>query len=600
MLQREKDVKLWGYADAGQCVNISFLGHTYAIRSDDSGVWEVTLSRLPAGGPHELIIASGSEQVLIRDVLVGDVWLCSGQSNMELMMQRVHGKYPEDMKADNPQIRQFKVPQEYDFHSPRKDYSSGRWVSLSPKTVGDFTAVGYFFAKALYARYGVPIGLLASAVGGTPIHAWMGRDLLSDFPEELEELRVCEDDSFVARIQAENKVRIEAFDRELEKLDVGLKEHWYETDFDDSDWDERDLVAGFENDLEMPGVIWMRKMVDVPETLAGKPATLYFGTVTDADFIYINGKLAGSTTYRYPPREYSIDALPKGRCVVTLRLLSYYGSGGVVENKLHAISCGEQTLSLEGNWKYRRGAVISPLHPARQFSYTPTGLYNGMISPLTKLPIKGVIWYQGESDSGKPERYGEKFKLLVHGWRRHWGEIPFLYVQLANYKYPKGQFWPLLREQQRKSLKIPNTAMVVTIDVGEYNDLHPLNKEAVGQRLALAAFKYAYGEDIICSGPLIREAQTDGNTLVLFFEHAEGGLFSPNDPLTGFEISGKDSKYVPAAAVINGSTVRLTCPTINRPQAARFGWANAPEDARLYNKEGLPASPFEIKREEKK
>ncbi len=598
VLQREKDVKLWGHADAGQNIDISFLGQSYTTRTEDTGAWEVTLGRLQSGGPHELTITAGTERVVIRDVLVGDVWLCSGQSNMELMMQRVRGKYPEDMKANNPCIRQFKVPQEYDFHGPRKDYSTGQWVPVSPETVENFTAVGYFFAKALYARYGVPIGLLASAVGGTPIHAWMGRDLLVDFPEALEELRECEDDAFVARVRTEDDARIEAFGNALDTLDHGLKERWFAAGFDDSYWDERNLAAPFEGDLQLPGAIWMRKTIDVPETLAGKPATLYFGTVTDADFIYVNGELEGNTTYRYPPREYRIKALPKGRCVVALRLLSFYGCGGVVENKLHAISCGEQTLSLEGNWRYRRGAAISPLLPGRQFHYTPTGLYNGMITPLTNLAVKGVLWYQGETDSGRPERYGEKFEILVNGWRRHWGGIPFLYVQLPNYKYAEGQFWPLLREQQRRSLKIPNTAMVVTIDVGEYNDLHPLDKEAVGQRLALAAIQCAYGEDIVCSGPLIREARAEGNTLVLFFDHARGGLFSPNNPLTGFEISGKDGEFVPAAAVISADTVRLTCPAIKRPHAARFGWENAPEQARLYNKEGLPASPFEIKERE--
>lgn len=594
VLQRERDVRLWGHADAGQKVDISFLGRTYTARADDTGAWEVTLGALRPGGPYELTISAGKEQAVIRDVLIGDVWLCSGQSNMELMMQRVHGKYPGDMKADNPRIRQFKVPQEFDFHGPRSDYSSGGWIPVSPETVKDFTAVGYFFAKELYARYGVPIGLLASAVGGTPIHAWMGRDLLADFPEALEELGACENDGYVARVQAEDAARVEAFNNELDKMDVGLKERWFADDFDDSGWDERELVAPLEGDLQLPGVLWLRKTVDLPEALAGRPATLYFGTVTDADFIYINGEPVGNTTYRYPPREYRVGKLPKGRCTVALRLISCYGNGGVVENKLHAISSEGQTLSLEGTWKYRRGAVIPPLQPARCFNCAPTGLYNGMIAPLTKLAIRGVLWYQGESDSGRPERYGEKFELLVNGWRRYWAEVPFLYVQLANYRYPEGEFWPLLREQQRTSLKIPNTAMAVTIDAGEYNDLHPLDKETVGKRLALAAFKYAYGEDTVYSGPLIREARAEGDTLALYFDHADGGLFSPNEPLTGFEISGEGGGFVPAEAVISGESVRLTAPAVRRPCAARFGWANAPENARLYNKEGLPASPFEI------
>jgi len=522
VLQRGDKTKIWGKATPSATVQVEFLGQSYTTQANSEenclkndtkgnlrenmqkGDWEVFLNDLPPGGPHTLIVQSDGQTIEIPDVLIGDVWLCGGQSNMEFPMKRVRYMYPELYEtAQNDSIRQFTVPQRHNFEKPCKDLEAGQWNSLSPENIPDFTAVGLFFAQRLFDQYNIPIGLIATAVGGTPIHAWMGRDMLAEFPEVLAEADLCSDDAYINQVLDTETEKREKGIAYLDQHDKGLSESWYSYEYDDSNWDTRDLCTPWETGLREPGAIWFRRTLDIPKEMAGKKGMIFIGTLQDADTVYINGKIIGGTEYRYPPREYEVPPLPAGKCVIAVRVRNFYGEGGFTPYKGYHIVCGKHSIDLNGEWQYKRGVLCDKFEPQTFFFYKPTGLFNGMIAPLTNFAIKGAIWYQGESDTGRsPETYGKRFTNMINGWRDIWGlgDFPFMFTELTHYTEldtghePEG--WGLLRIQQKAALKLPNTAMALTMDVGEYNDLHPQNKEAIGLRLARATLAVAYDEDM--------------------------------------------------------------------------------------------------------
>lgn len=485
VLQRDAQVNLWGKAD--EPVTIDFLSRQYHALPDADGQWKVTLSGLAPGGPFTLCI----NEHTLRNVYIGDVWLCSGQSNMELPMKRVRHMYPETWRQPSPLIRQFTVPERTNFHAPQAELEGGEWLAASPEALSDFSAVGYFFAQRLFEQYGVPIGLLLCAIGGTPIHAWMSRGALKDFPELLQEADRCADDAYVAKAQAEDARRNADFFSRIDLGDPGMTGRWFSKELDDSGWEQRPLLAPWEG----TGSCWLRKTIHIPPGMAGLPATLFLGTLTDWDTVYVNGEPVGTTTYRYAPREYEIPALPEGSCVLTVRAISKNG-GGFMPGKQYMLSTTAGCLNLNGIWRFRHGGRGSEFSLETYFHYQPTGLFHGMLSPLQRYAIRGTIWYQGEADSAKPERYAEKCAAMVRDWRKGWGfDFPFLFVELAH--WDGGPEWPLLREQQWQALeKIPCSAMAAADDLGEYNDLHPQNKQAIGDRLARLARRVAYGETL--------------------------------------------------------------------------------------------------------
>lgn len=487
VLQRNAGVKLWGEADGP--VTVTFLGKTYHTAPGGDNRWEVTLKDLQPGGPHTLTI----NEVILKDVYVGDVWLCSGQSNMQFPMERVKHMYPEEMRASNPHIRQFTVLQRYDFHGPMDSMEGGCWDGATPETIPGFSAVGYFFAKRLLERYNVPVGLILSAIGGTPIHTWMSRGALDNYPELLHEADQCADDAYIAGIQAEDLRNMERFQSEIDASDPGLQEAWYSPDYDDSGWEQRDLLSPWRGS----GSVWLRKTLEIPPELAGRPATLFLGTIIDRDTVYVNGQAVGNTTYRYPPREYKVPALPHGRCVITMRVISRDG-GCFAPGKQYLLTTDLGSFNLSGPWHFKHGGTGSPPPDETFFHYKPTGLYNGMIAPLRRYAIKGVLWYQGESDASNPKPYADKFASLVHSWRTDWGyDFPVMFVELPYWE--GGPDWSHLRQQQWASLNIPKTAMAAAFDLGEHNDLHPQGKQIVGDRLARCAMRVAYGEPLLHS-----------------------------------------------------------------------------------------------------
>jgi sialate O-acetylesterase len=566
---------------------------------------------MKAGGPYTMDITA-SNQLQVKDILLGDVWLCSGQSNMVLNMERVKEKYPDEIAvADYPQIRNFFIPTAADAARPHAELPPGKWVAASPKTVLEFGAAAYFFAKNIYLQYHVPVGLINSSVGGTPIEAWISEEGLKEFPGYLQAAARFRDTGFLNRMARAQTAANANRHLNPAPIDKGLTGplKWFDTLYTPKAW-RNIIVPGYWADQGirgLNGVVWYRKEIDLPAVMRGMPAKLFLGRIVDADQAYVNGMSVGNITYQYPPRRYEVPAgvLKTGKNIIVVRVTNTSGKGGFVPDKPYYLTAGGQKIDLKGEWQYKVGDVFIPGQnsggsgPISQQNQ-PGALYNAMIAPFISYPLKGVLWYQGEANTGKPEEYGKLLPALVNDWRTKWQQpqLPFIYVQLPGFMemqyLPSESQWATLRESELQSLSVSNTAMAVAIDLGEWNDIHPLNKKAVGERLALAARKLAYGENqLVASGPLYRDAVVRGNKVVISFTNTGKGLMAKDDDeLNYFAIAGADKKFVWAKAMIENDTVVVWSDEITQPLYVRYAWADNPDGANLYNKEGLPASPF--------
>ncbi|MBF9140756.1 beta galactosidase jelly roll domain-containing protein [Hymenobacter sp. BT439] len=609
VLQREADVRIWGWAKAGEAVAVSFLGKTYKATTGADGKWAVQLPHLKAGGPYEMDIKA-SNQVAVKDIMVGDVWLCSGQSNMETPMSRLRDKYPDVVaQAANPKIRQYEVPLTYNFQRPQQDLTGGKWIAADPQTVLKFSAVAYFFAMEINAKYQVPVGIIKDAVGGSPAEAWLSADGLKQFPNYEQQLAKYKDSTVVLGIRQHEGAAVANWYQTLYKTDQGEargQQKWSAPDYDASSWPTMSVPGFWSKQTPLGavnGVVWFRKEVDVPAAMVGQPARLELGTLVDADSTYINGQLVGSTGYQYPPRKYDVKpgVLKAGKNVVVVRLISNGGpGGGFTMDKKYELSAGGQTIDLRGPWQYKQGATMPSTPGTTTFQYTPGGLFNGMIAPVLPYAIKGVLWYQGESNAGRTGDYQALFNGMIVDWRKQFKQpnLPFLYAQLPNFmaarKEPSESGWAQVRDVQRRGLALPHTGMAVILDAGEWNDIHPLDKQTPGHRLALAAQKVAYGDSkLVSSGPLYQSMQTNGNKVTLSFSSIGSGLVAKGGgELKGFAIAGPDKKFVWAQAKIEGNKVVVWSDQVPNPTVVRYAWADNPEGVNLYNKEGLPASTF--------
>ena len=611
ILQRDTEIKLWGWASPNEKIKLTFKGQVYLVQADKTGDWEINLPKQSAGGPYEMVF-EGSNTIRIKDILFGDVWVCSGQSNMELPMERLKEKYGDVIKkSDNKEIRQFIVPDKFDFKSEQKDLSSGNWVAANPETVLEFSGVAYFFAKKIYEKEHVPIGLINSALGGSPVESWMSEEALKPFPKIYAEAQKYKNDQMISEIEASDKKHNDDWYALINSIDKGLtnkNQLWSQTNFNDSTWDKMG-IPGFWKDQALGnvnGVVWFRKEIEVPASMVGKPAKLMMGRIVDQDFVYVNGEMVGTTGYQYPPRRYDVKAgiLKAGKNTIAIRVINNIGSGGFVLDKPYYLAVANDTLDLKGEWKYELGAQMKPLEGPTFIRWKPAGLYNAMIAPLLNLKIKGAIWYQGESNTGNPTQYSQLFPAMINNWRAKWGQgnFPFIYVQLPNFmetfSEPRESNWAALRQAQLETLSVSNTAMAVAIDLGEWNDIHPLNKEDVGNRLSLLARQIAYGETKInASGPIPLSAKFKSNKIIVAFENKGGGLIAKNNTeLKSFAISNDGKNFVWAKAKIVGNTVVVSNKTISNPVVVRYAWDNNPADANLFSKDGLPSTPFEFKK----
>lgn len=612
VLQRDTKLKIWGWAKPAERLTIGFNSKSYNTRATADGKWQVILPEMKAGGPYTMDI-SGENKIQIKNILIGDVWFCSGQSNMTIKMERVKEKYPDEIaNANFPDIRYFFVPTLADVRGVHEDLPPGKWVTTTKENIMDIGAVAYFFAKHLYHQYHIPIGLINSSVGGTPIQAWISEDAIKNIGDYGKRLAQFKDTSFMNMINRPVRPARSA-PKTDQPLDKGLASDikWYDPKYQPANWHPF-WLPGYWADQgvrDLNGVVWFRKEINVPAAMAGKAAKLFMGRIIDADETYVNGQLVGNITYQYPPRRYEIPAglLRSGKNIIVVRVTNTSGKGGFVPEKRYELTDGVNNIDLRGDWLYQVGQVYPPFRgmrggagsPPFNAQNEPTGLYNTMVAPAVNFAVKGILWYQGEANVGT-RNYRELLTALIQGWRKEWqqGALPFLVVQLPNYSdvqySPAESSWAEVREAQLQCLSLPNTGMAVTIDLGEWNDIHPLNKKDVGERLALLARKLAYGDNkVVASGPILRSAVTEGNTIRLSFSDIGGGLTAKNgEPLTQFAVAGADKRFVWARATIQGDQVIVTSPDVEHPLYVRYAWADDPEGAGLINKEGLPASPF--------
>ncbi|MBE8720386.1 sialate O-acetylesterase [Sphingobacterium pedocola] len=583
VLQRDIELKIWGWADKGEKVTVRFQEKHYYTEAGADGKWQVILPAQKAGGPYLMEINA----LIIRDILIGDVWLCSGQSNMETPIARLVEKFPEISVSNNHMIRHFKVPTQNTVESVQDNTADGgKWYSAIASDVMNWTALAYFYAQEAYQHNGVPVGMLVSSLGGSAIESWISQEHLIEFPSLLVD-------------QEALKERTSA---EADK-GAGL---WSRANWDDTAWDTMQMPGLWrDNGLLASGVVYYRKDFTVPTTMDGRHAKLYMGMLIDSDSIFINGHFVGTTGYMYPPRKYDIPAgvLKAGQNNITVKLTANRGNGGFVRDKSYKIVGDDAEIDLHGTWKYRVAKNLSNIKRVEEklvnLKSAGSGLYNGMIYPIRDYNVRGAIWYQGESNAGQPHTYETYLKSLITSWRAlyQWAEMPFLLVQLPNYMeksaVPQESGWAKIREAQFKTaLEVPHTAMAVTYDVGEWNDIHPLNKKDVAQRLFLGARKLVYDEKLLSSGPLYKDMKIAGDKIVLSFTEVGAALVGKGGALRHFAIAGADKKFFWAEAVIKGNKVIVGSRDVSKPVAVRYAWSDNPEDANLMNKEGLLASPF--------
>lgn len=523
IVQREAPVKLWGTADPGETVLVKVTDSRkktvgarkgVTVVAGDDGKWSVELPALKAGGPYTVTI----NDVTLDDVLSGDVLICSGQSNMELPVSRVTDMFADEIAAySSNEVRQYYLPREVEFHAPLEDTKPASWKPCTPENVMKFSALGYFVAKDLNARTGVPVGIISANWGGTPVEAWISEESLEAFPRAVNEKRIYEDDAYrahVKKVEGENYARWYGV---LYDGDPGLHgdKKWYDADLDDSGWAVVDILKGTITDGTVTGEDlhngwtgnqwasdglnpvngshWFRKNVNLTAEQAGKPAVLRLGCIVDADSVYVNGTFVGTTSYQYPPRIYNVPAgvLKEGVNNVTVRLFSQNGKGSFVPEKPYKIILGNgDEVSLEGEWRYRLGAPM--VHgPGMEFwAYKPTVLYNSMIHPLSKLPVAGVVWYQGESNVSRRNEYGPLLKTMIADWRKSFndGSMPFYIVELADFMHPSDKrgraAWAEMRKVQAEVAdSTPDAVLIHNSDLGEWNDIHPLDKKTLGGRV---------------------------------------------------------------------------------------------------------------------
>ena len=617
VLQRDTKVIIWGWASPGEKVQVKFNRKTISTLTDSGGNWKVSLPPMKAGGPYSMEI-KGNNTIMINDILFGDVWFCSGQSNMVLNMERVKEKYPDDIATANfPEIRNFFIPTASDIITIHKDLPAGKWISASPENVPGFGAVTYFFARSIYLEYKVPIGIINSSVGGTPIEAWISEEGLKEFPQLKSRIEKLKDTAFLNPILRSARRRPETGQgptgnsRSMDKGISGPKP-WYDVTYVPEGWHKYWLPGYWEDQgiKGLDGVVWFRKEINVPISMTDKPAKLFLGRIVDADNVYLNGVLSGSITYQYPPRRYNLpsELLKPGKNIIVIQVTNNAGKGGFVPDKPYWLVAGNDSIDLRGEWLYKVGQVFRPVSyeagtgsQSISMQNEPTGLYNTMVAPLINYRIKGILWYQGETNTNKPQEYQKLLPALINDWRIKWqeGPIPFLFVQLPNFMevqyLPSESQWAELRFGQLKSLSVLNTAMAVAIDAGEWNDIHPLEKKVVGERLALAAGKLAYGnEKIVFSGPAYKSSVKEADSIIIEFDYIGSGLATKGGgDLNYFAIAGADRKFVWAEARIQNNHVVVWSSEIKNPVYVRYAWADNPEGANLYNIEGLPAAPFE-------
>ncbi|MCE7991366.1 MAG: sialate O-acetylesterase [Roseivirga sp.] len=624
VLQQKESVAIWGESGANQTVTISgSWGSEVEGEADENGHWQLIIPTPAAGGPFEVQVSTRDSTIKIADVMIGEIWLASGQSNMEMPLKGwppndiIQNSAEEISNAAYPDIRMLTVQRNLTANPINS--ITGSWEVTSPQTAGDFSATAYFFARKLHQQLNIPIGIIHSSWGGTPAEAWASKSKLTslrDFDKALESL------GNSASQQATNDwfakwetVSIPNTEDDWNNISFA-DEQASQADFDDSKWSEAELPGRFDElgSGEIDGAIWLRKKFTI--TNLDTEYTLDIGAIDDMDATYVNGQKIGGLGgpgYYNVKREYTVPTsiLKEGENVIAIRAIDT-GGPGAVNGPITLSSGSGEKIDLNGTWKSR---PVAEIYQGKFYSYTldengfearpdirklssgtPSVLFNAMINPLLPYTIKGAIWYQGESNVGRATQYERLFSAMIEDWRERWNnDFPFYFVQIAPFRYHTGPIEndqsQKLRDAQRKTLSTINTGMVVTMDIGNYTNIHPANKQDVGARLAGLALANDYGKDLIASGPLYRSHRVDGNKIIVEFDHVGSGLDIVKGRLSGFEIAGENKDFISVKAFVVDNTVEVYHPSIQKPMYVRYAWKDRGIPT-LFNKEGLPASSF--------
>lgn len=612
MVLRQKTFNIIeGYDEPGQLINLQ-LDNQKAITTvaDDKGYWQIQLAPQNAGGPHQLNIW-GSSHRNIQDLYFGEVWLLGGQSNMELPINRVRDQYSEELFDEAfPLIRQFRMPTEPLFDRPLDMFSEGEWLLAKGDAMNDFSAIGYFYGRSLYQALKIPIGLIHTAVGGTPVEAWLPKEELRDYPDILAELSLWEDEETAERMLEENEKRVHAWHQNALSKDLGLQQSWQQNSDNLKTWEPIRLPDMFRDTGigDFSGVIWLKRRFKVSEEdLNSEHFRLRLGTMINADETYLNGIKVGETGYRYPPRKYKVDRqhLRLGQNEVTVRLTIEDNNGGLIPDFPYQLELATHQLELAGEWYYKIGCELSDLHNDLYIYNKPNGLFNAVIAPLKNINISGLLFYQGESNIGKKTDYTELFCRLVESWRQLFKqEFPVYFVQLANYLEPTSSkddtLWAKLRDcQYQASKRLNQVELVPAIDLGEWNELHPLKKKEVADRLSSVALNRQYGCGPEYQNVLVGQIQQQEEWLLIDILNLKGTLIINNHTEILIEVKTSQDQWQQSPVIVQDFSLKVSIKSIPDVKEIRYAWLNHPKSLLIDSETKLPLLPFWIVLESK-